>query len=99
MVEELMRCLTIVHSQVDRVAIEDFTIGGQPIHPGDFLVMTFPPGTGILISSMTQKSSTSTETPADTWVSATAYIGVSGKISRESKCRSRSPRWPGACLS
>jgi cytochrome P450 len=33
MVEELMRYLTIVHSQVDRVAIEDLTIGGQPTMP------------------------------------------------------------------
>jgi cytochrome P450 len=38
---------------VDRVAIEDLNIGGQPIHAGDFLVMNLPPGTGILISSIT----------------------------------------------
>ena len=31
-------------SQVDRVAIEDLTIGGQPIHAGDFLVMNLPAG-------------------------------------------------------
>ena len=34
-VEELMRYLTIVHSQVDRVATEDLTIGGQLIRAGD----------------------------------------------------------------
>jgi cytochrome P450 len=38
---------------VDRVAIEDLNIGGQPIHAGDFLVMNLLPGTGILISSIT----------------------------------------------
>jgi cytochrome P450 len=43
-VEELMRYLTIVHSQVDRVAIEDLTIGGQLIHAGDMLVMNLPAG-------------------------------------------------------
>jgi cytochrome P450 len=34
-VEELMRYLTIVHSQVDRIATEDFTLGGQLIRAGD----------------------------------------------------------------
>jgi cytochrome P450 len=43
-VEELMRYLTIVHSQVDRVAIDDLTIAGQTIRAGDFLVMNLPAG-------------------------------------------------------
>lgn len=43
-VEELMRYLTIVHSQVDRIAIEDLEIGGQQITAGDFLVMNLPAG-------------------------------------------------------
>jgi cytochrome P450 len=43
-VEELMRYLTIVHSQVDRVATEDFTLGGQQIHAGDLVVMNLPAG-------------------------------------------------------
>jgi cytochrome P450 len=43
-VEELMRYLTIVHSQVDRVATEDLTIGGQKIRAGDMLVMNLPAG-------------------------------------------------------
>jgi cytochrome P450 len=43
-VEELMRYLTIVHSQVDRVATEDLTIGGQLIRAGDMLVMNLPAG-------------------------------------------------------
>jgi cytochrome P450 len=43
-VEELMRYLTIVHSQVDRVATEDFTLGGQRIQAGDMLVMNLPAG-------------------------------------------------------
>jgi cytochrome P450 len=43
-VEELMRYLTIVHSQVDRVAIEDLTVGGQLIRAGEFVVMNLPAG-------------------------------------------------------
>jgi len=41
-VEELMRYLTIVHSQVDRVATEDFDFGGESIRAGDFLLMNLP---------------------------------------------------------
>jgi cytochrome P450 len=43
-VEELMRYLTIVHSQVDRVATEDLSIGGELIRAGDFLLMNLPAG-------------------------------------------------------
>jgi cytochrome P450 len=43
-VEELMRYLTIVHSQVDRVAIEDLMIGGQLIRAGDMVMMNLPAG-------------------------------------------------------
>jgi cytochrome P450 len=43
-VEELMRYLTIVHSQVDRVATEDLTLGGQLIRAGEFVVMNLPAG-------------------------------------------------------
>jgi cytochrome P450 len=43
-VEELMRYLTIVHSQVDRVATEDLTIGGQLIRTGEFVMMNLPAG-------------------------------------------------------
>jgi cytochrome P450 len=43
-VEELMRYLAIVHSQVDRVATEDLTLGGQQIQAGDILVMNLPAG-------------------------------------------------------
>ena len=43
-VEELMRYLTIVHSQVDRVATEDLNIGGESIRAGDFLLMNLPAG-------------------------------------------------------
>jgi cytochrome P450 len=43
-VEELMRYLTIVHSQVDRVATEDFGLRGQSIRAGDFLLMNLPAG-------------------------------------------------------
>lgn len=43
-VEELMRYLSIVHSQVDRVATEDFVLGGQPIRAGDMVLMNIPAG-------------------------------------------------------
>ena len=43
-VEELMRYLTIVHSQVDRVATEDLMIGDVMIRAGDFLLMNLPAG-------------------------------------------------------
>lgn len=43
-IEELMRYLTIVHSQVDRVATEDLSIGGQMIRAGDFVLMNLPAG-------------------------------------------------------
>ena len=41
-IEELMRYLTIVHSQVDRVATEDLTLGGESIRAGEFLLMNLP---------------------------------------------------------
>ena len=43
-VEELMRYLTIVHSQVDRVAVEDLVLGGQHIRAGDAVFMNLPGG-------------------------------------------------------
>jgi len=43
-VEELMRYLSIVHSQVDRVATEDFILGGQSIRAGDMVLMNLPAG-------------------------------------------------------
>jgi cytochrome P450 len=43
-VEELMRYLSIVHSQVDRVATEDFVLGGQMINAGDMVLMNLPAG-------------------------------------------------------
>jgi cytochrome P450 len=43
-VEELMRYLTIVHAQVDRVALEDLTIGGQLIRAGEKVLMNLPAG-------------------------------------------------------
>jgi cytochrome P450 len=43
-VEELMRYLTIVQSQVDRVATEDLTIGGQLVRAGEFVMMNLPAG-------------------------------------------------------
>jgi cytochrome P450 len=43
-VEELMRYLTIVHSQVDRVATEDLVIGGQLIRAGEFVMMNLLAG-------------------------------------------------------
>ncbi|MGW0707877.1 cytochrome P450 [Streptomyces sp. NPDC002643] len=43
-VEELLRHLTIVHSLVARVAVEDVTIGGQLVKAGEGLVMNLPAG-------------------------------------------------------
>jgi cytochrome P450 len=43
-VEELMRYLTIVHSLVDGVAVEDLTIAGQLVKAGDVLLMNLPAG-------------------------------------------------------
>jgi len=43
-VEELMRYLTIVHAQVDRIALEDLTIGGQLIRAGERVLMNLPAG-------------------------------------------------------
>jgi cytochrome P450 len=43
-VEEMMRYLTIVHSLVERVALEDLTIGGQLVHAGDVVLMNLPAG-------------------------------------------------------
>jgi cytochrome P450 len=43
-VEELMRYLTIVQSQVDRVATEDLVIGGQLIRAGEFVMMSLLAG-------------------------------------------------------
>src|ERR1700761_8611055 len=43
-VEELLRYLTIVHAQVDRIATEDLVLGGQQIRTGDRLLMNLPAG-------------------------------------------------------
>jgi cytochrome P450 len=43
-VEEMMRYLTIVHCQVDRVATEDFELGGQQIRAGEHVLMNLPAG-------------------------------------------------------
>jgi cytochrome P450 len=43
-VEELMRYLTIVHAQVDRIALEDLRIGGQLIRAGERVLMNLPAG-------------------------------------------------------
>jgi cytochrome P450 len=44
LVEELMRYLSIVHSLVERVAVEDMTIAGQRVRAGDFVLMNLPAG-------------------------------------------------------
>lgn len=43
-VEELMRYLSTVHSQVDRVAVQDLTISGQLIRAGEHVLMNLPAG-------------------------------------------------------
>jgi cytochrome P450 len=44
MVGELMRYLSVVHSLVDRRALEDFTICGQLIRAGEIVLMNLPAG-------------------------------------------------------
>ncbi len=44
LIEELMRYLTIVHSLIDRVALEDLTIAGQLIRAGETVLMNLPAG-------------------------------------------------------
>jgi cytochrome P450 len=43
-IEELMRYLSIVHAQVDRIATEDLILGGQQVRTGDRLLMNLPAG-------------------------------------------------------
>jgi cytochrome P450 len=43
-VEELMRYLSIVHSLVERRALEDLTLGGQLIRKGEVVLMNLPEG-------------------------------------------------------
>ena len=43
-IEELMRYLSIVHAQVDRIATEDLVLGGQQIRAGDRSLMNLPAG-------------------------------------------------------
>jgi cytochrome P450 len=43
-IEELLRYLSIVHAQVDRIATEDLVLGGQQIRAGDRLLMNLPAG-------------------------------------------------------
>jgi cytochrome P450 len=43
-VDELMRYLSIVHSLVDRIVIEDFELGGQQVRKGDLLLINIPAG-------------------------------------------------------
>jgi len=43
-VEELLRYLSIVHAQVDRIATEDLVLGGQQIRAGERLLMNLPAG-------------------------------------------------------
>ena len=72
-VEELMRYLSIVHSQVERVALEDLTIAGQLIRAGEYVLMNLPAGNwDAAFVAAPRARSTSTGTPAGTWASASA---------------------------
>lgn len=44
LVDELMRYLSVVHSLIERTALEDMTIGGQSVRAGDRLLMNIPAG-------------------------------------------------------
>ena len=43
-VDELMRYLSIVHSLVERIVVEDFELGGQLVRAGDLLLINIPAG-------------------------------------------------------
>lgn len=96
-VEELMRYLTIVHSQVDRVALEDLVINGQRISAGDDVLMILPAGSWDPAFIQRPTCSISTEIRADTWVSASARTSASDRTWPASSCRSRSPHWCVDC--
>ncbi|MFI5506854.1 cytochrome P450 [Mycobacterium sp. NPDC051804] len=44
LVDETVRYLSVVQSLVDRVVLEDMTIGGQQVQAGDILLMNIPAG-------------------------------------------------------
>lgn len=106
-VEELMRYLSIVHSLVERVALEDFELAGQPIRAGDVVLMNRSSclvtacscrrATGIRRSRPAPRSSTSTGIPVGTWVLATACTSASDRISHGSSFRWRSRHWFAGC--
>jgi cytochrome P450 len=43
-VDELMRYLSIVQTQVERIVVEDMTLGGQQVRAGDVLLINIPAG-------------------------------------------------------
>jgi cytochrome P450 len=43
-VDELMRYLSIVHSLVERIVLEDMELGGQQVRAGDLLLINIPAG-------------------------------------------------------
>jgi cytochrome P450 len=43
-VDELMRYLSIVQTQVERIVVEDMTLGGQQVSAGDVLLINIPAG-------------------------------------------------------
>lgn len=96
-VEELMRYLSIVHSQVDRVVTEDLTIAGQLIRAGEFVVMNPPAGNWDTEFVDNPESFDADRNPAGTWASGTACTNASARTWPGSRCRSRSARWRAAC--
>ena len=92
-----MRYLTIVHSQVDRVATEDLEIGGQLIRAGEFVLMNLPAGNW---------DTEYVDNPEvfDVDRNTRGHLGFGygvhqciGQTSPESRCRWRSPLWRGDC--
>ena len=82
-VEELMRYLTIVHSQVDRVATEDLTIGGQLIRAGDRSLMNLPAGNwDTEFVDNPEKLGHRPKYPRASGLSATACTSASGRTWR-----------------
>jgi cytochrome P450 len=86
-----------VHSQVDRVATEDLSLGGQTVRAGDFLVMNLPAGNWDT-DYVDDPDVFDVERKAQGHPGlATGYISASGKTSPGSRCRSHSPLWRAGC--
>ncbi len=94
-VDELMRYLSIVHSLIERTALEDMTIGGQQIAAGDLLLMNIPAGNWDPEYTENPEVFDIIAIRADTLRSVTECTNASGSISPVPSYKLRCPRWRG----